>query len=124
MPLFNRSDAMSKNAATPAEKMIPYRENGEVKYIRAEEAHDFTSTGRAANPRKISGWASMPSGNGCMPNAPQLLPERYTDDSVVPVVVTNFIRAIKLEIPEYVLYTGPATIGNLLIRGALERGYL
>jgi hypothetical protein len=111
MPPFNRSGATSKNAATPAEKMIPYREKGEVKYIRAEEAHDFTSTGRAANPRKISGWASMPSGNGCMPNAPQLLPERYTDDSVVPVVVTNFIPAIKLEIPEYVLYIDPATIG-------------
>lgn len=114
MPLFSRSDATSKDA-TPAETLIPYRENGEVKYIRADEAHDFTSTGRAANPRKISGWANMPSGDGCVPNAPQLLPERYTDDSVVPVVVTNFVPALKPEIPEYVQCIDTETVGNLLI---------
>lgn len=85
----------------PTVEWIPYRENGEVKYMRADsdEAKAFTSTGGAAQTRKVSGWANMP-GDGFTPNAPQLLPERYTDDSIIPVVVTNIVPALKPEIQE------------------------
>jgi hypothetical protein len=98
MPLLGRSDPVD-NYDVQTERLIPYRENGEVKYMRADEAQDFSSTGGAAAPRKLSGWASLPSGFGTA-NAPNLLPERYTDESIVPVVVTDIVPTMKPEVKE------------------------
>jgi hypothetical protein len=90
MGLFNSS----KPAAEPKEQWIPYRENGEVKYMRAEEAQGTGPTGGATTHRKTSAWANM-GGEGITANAPQLLPERYTDDSVLPYILTDIIPAME-----------------------------
>jgi hypothetical protein len=79
--------------SAPKDKWIAYRENGEVKYMHpdSDEAQDFSATGGVAKGRKTSAWANMTSEVGYMAQPPQLLPQRYTDDSVVPVVVTNVV---------------------------------
>jgi hypothetical protein len=99
MGLFRKSNTFDDDADTlvPEVEWIPYRENGQVKYIRAddEEAENFTSTGGPAQARKYSAWANMTSGVGYMANAPQLLPERYTDDTLIPAIVTNIVPSMK-----------------------------
>lgn len=87
-------------AAEP--EWIPYRENGSVKYMRAdaEEAKDFTSTGATAKHKEPSSWASLLNEVGFVSPAPQLLQERYTDDSVIAAVVTNVVLTAEKPKPE------------------------
>ena len=98
MPLFGKHepynyDYTQTQKLIPREKWIPYRENGEVKYVLAEDAQDFTATGGPVTHRSYSGWANAPA--SYLANVPTLLPERFTDDSVVPVVVTHIVPASK-----------------------------
>jgi hypothetical protein len=101
MSLFHKSKPTKVDADSEVE-WIPYRENGEVKYIRADskEAQDFTSTGGIAKHNKPSAWANMISGEGYMANNPPLLQERYTDDSLMPVIVTNVVPSLKPKLEE------------------------
>lgn len=84
---------------------IPYRENDEVKYMRAgsAEAKDFGSTGGTAKDRKPSAWGNLVTSGttGAFGlQAPQLLQERYTDESVIPVIVTNVVPPEKPKLKE------------------------
>ena len=104
MGLFGKSNDLRGDEETlvPEVKWIPYREDGKVKYVRSDDAEalDFTATGRTADYKKPSGYANMPSQAGYfVANAPQLLPVRYTDDSLIPAIVTNVIPSIKPEVP-------------------------
>lgn len=96
MPFF-KSSTRSADAA-PEEKWIPYRENGEVKYMRADEAQDSNSTGGTLRHSKPSAMGNMPS--DFVGQAPQLLQEKYTDDSIIAVIVTNVVPAEKPEVVE------------------------
>lgn len=98
MGLF-KSNTTSADSA-PEEKWIPYRENGEVKYMRAEEAQDSGSTGGALRHTKPSAWGNMVANVGFVAQAPQLLQEKYTDDSVIAVIVTNVVPAEKAKVVE------------------------
>lgn len=69
--------------------------------MRAEDATNFTSSGGDAKDSKVSAWANLPAG-GFVGNSPNLLQERYTDESIIPVMVTNVIPAEKSAEP-YVL---------------------
>jgi len=90
----------TKPDAPPTEQWIPYRENGEVKYMRADEAEGTGPTGGPTTHKKASGWANHP-GDGFVANAPQLLPERYTDESIMPCVVTGIVPSDpKDEVPK------------------------
>ena len=104
MKLLSKSDTVNGDAETliPEVKWIPYRENGEVKYMRAddEEALNFTSTGGPAKINKPSAWANMVTGDGTVANVPQLLPERYTDDSLIPAIITNVVPSVKPKLDE------------------------
>ncbi|KFY27871.1 hypothetical protein V493_03252 [Pseudogymnoascus sp. VKM F-4281 (FW-2241)] len=93
MPFF-KSNTASADAA-PEEKWIPYRENGEVKYMRAEESLNSSSTGGPSQHTKPSAWGNMVAPVGFVAQAPQLLQEKYTDDSVIAVIVTNVVSAQK-----------------------------
>lgn len=94
MPFFKSSTA-NPAMAEPGEKWIPYRENGEVKYMRAEEAQNSSATGSASRHSKPSAWGNMVAPVGFVAQAPQLLQEKYTDDSVIAVIVTNVVPAEK-----------------------------
>lgn len=96
MPIFKSKTASADSA--PEEKWIPYRENGEVKYMRAEEAQDSTATGATLKHVKPSGWGNMPG--FVVAQAPQLLQEKYTDDSIIAVIVTNVVPAQKPKVVE------------------------
>jgi hypothetical protein len=50
----------------------------------------FTATGRPVPQFKGSALASL---GGHMYTAPQLLPKRYTDDSIIPAIITDVIPA-------------------------------
>ncbi|KAE9372074.1 hypothetical protein N431DRAFT_439190 [Stipitochalara longipes BDJ] len=50
----------------------------------------FTATGRPVPQYKGSALASL---GGHMYTAPQLLPKRYTDDSIIPAIITDVIPA-------------------------------
>jgi len=96
--------------------MIPYREDGVIKYAPAsapqiptedsdfvmpliydesgidEDGRDdpyehFTATGKPLEPRKVNNFFATGMGVG----APQYLQERYTDESIIPVIVTGVI---------------------------------
>lgn len=101
MAIFGKSNT-AKEGAAPEVEWIPYRENGEVKYMRADsdEARDFNAIGGPATHNKASGYANMTSGAGYRANAPQLLKERYTDDSLIPAVVTNIVPSMKPKVEE------------------------
>lgn len=101
-------------AKPPAETWFPYRENGVTKYLCSSAAAKdqtttaapcddgastmnlvssaldedgikrFTATGRPMPEFHVSGWANLCDGT---PAAPVLLPVRYTDESIIPVVV-------------------------------------
>ena len=53
----------------------------------------FTATGRPIPGFKVSGLQSM---GGDMHSQPQLLPKRYTDDSIIPAIVVDVIPSQKL----------------------------
>jgi hypothetical protein len=99
MKLFGKSKRAFGDAETlvPEVKWIPYRENGQVKYMRAEdpEIENSSATGGLMRTSKPSAYGDMTSGVGYMANAPQLLPERYTDDSLIPAIVTNIVPSMK-----------------------------
>jgi len=102
--------------------LIPYRENGQVKYAPAppemqnqssnydsdgeplipvsshteldeNDIQHFTATGRPLPSFKSSGLANL---GGGMYTAPQLLPTRYTDDSIIPAIVIDILPSAKL----------------------------
>ncbi|KFY92800.1 hypothetical protein V500_04027 [Pseudogymnoascus sp. VKM F-4518 (FW-2643)] len=98
MGLFKSSTTSAPSA--PEEKWIPYRENGEVKYMRAEEAQDSGSTGGTLRHSKPSAWGNMVAPVGFVAQAPQLLQEKYTDDSVIAVIVTNVVPSEKARVVE------------------------
>ncbi|OBT79963.1 hypothetical protein VF21_01547 [Pseudogymnoascus sp. 05NY08] len=98
MPFFKSSSPSAD--AVPEEKWIPYRENGEVKYMRAEEAQDSGSTGGVLRHSKPSAWGNMVAPVGFVAQAPQLLQEKYTDDSIIVVIVTNVVPAEKPKVVE------------------------
>lgn len=79
----------SKQQTALKEEWIPYRENGEVKYMRKEEAEGCNPAGGQFEHTKPSAWANLPS--TFLASTPQLLQERYTDDSIIPVVVSNVV---------------------------------
>jgi hypothetical protein len=101
MAIFGKTNTANADAV-PEVEWIPYRENGEVKYMHADsnEAKDFTATGRTAKHNKSSAYANRPSGVGYMANNPQFLRERYTDDSLVPAIVTNVVPCMKPKLEE------------------------
>jgi len=113
--------------ATPLPAMLPYRDvnNLEIKYAPApstlinqyqysdsdgeplissqpqpteldeDSIMRFTATGRPMPGFKASNLQSMA---GDMFSLPQLLPKRYTDDSIIPVIVVDVIPAKKAEV--------------------------
>jgi hypothetical protein len=99
MSLFRKAASIDTDTDTliPQVQWIPYRENGKVKYMRSddEELRNFSPTGRGANISKPSAYANMTTGSGFVANAPQFLPERYTDNSLIPAIVTNVILSTK-----------------------------
>lgn len=101
----------------PAPNMVPFRDvdNKSVAYgtnpngpiappdsesellVRPQELDEdsmnrFTATGRPAPKFKASGMASW---GGDMFSVPQLLPKRYTDDSIIPAIVTDVVPSQK-----------------------------
>ncbi|TVY22730.1 hypothetical protein LHYA1_G008461 [Lachnellula hyalina] len=50
---------------------------------------NFTATGR---PMPVFKHSALQSMGGDMFSLPQLLPRQYTDDSIIPAIVTNVIR--------------------------------
>jgi len=52
----------------------------------------FTATGRPAPKFKASALVSL---GGDMYSVPQLLPKRYTDDSIIPAIVTDVVPSEK-----------------------------
>ncbi|KFX98312.1 hypothetical protein O988_04414 [Pseudogymnoascus sp. VKM F-3808] len=99
MPFFISSTA-NPAIAEPGEKWIPYRENGEVKYMREVEAQDSSATGGPSRHSRPSAWGNMVAPVGFVAQAPQLLQEKYTDDSIIAVIVTNVVPAQKPMAPE------------------------
>jgi len=111
---------MTTQTAQPA--IFPYRENGIVKYATAPgiqiptPAYDsddeplldrsttfqtsldeydiqhFTATGRPIPSFKASGLQQL---GGHMYTVPQLLPTRYTDDSIIPAIVVGVLPSTK-----------------------------
>jgi len=104
-------------AAAPA--LLPYREDGIVKYVPAstatphvssydsdaeplisspsdldpEDLQRFTATGRPMPTFKQSPLANLD-----MYSVPQLLPVRYTDDSIIPAIIVDVIpKVINME---------------------------
>lgn len=82
----------------PANK--PYDSDGEP-LIASQASEDneealmsFTATGRPIPAFKASALQSM---SGDMYSLPQLLPKQYTDDSIIPAIVTNVIPEEKPE---------------------------
>ena len=59
-----------------------------------EAIQNFTATGRPMPTFKASGLSSL-SGN--MYSVPQLLPTRYTDESIIPAIVVDVIPCAKPE---------------------------
>jgi hypothetical protein len=54
---------------------------------------NFTATGHPAPQFKWQGLQSL--GGGDMYSLPQLLPKRYTDDSIIPAIVTDVVPSEK-----------------------------
>lgn len=54
-----------------------------------EAIQRFTATGRPMPQFKHNGLQNLGSGWGL--SVPQLLPRRYTDDSIIPAIVMNFV---------------------------------
>lgn len=79
----------SKQQTELKDEWIPYRENGEVKYMRKDDIEGCNPAGGEFVHTKPSGWGNLPS--TFLASAPQLLQERYTDDSIIPVIVTNVV---------------------------------
>lgn len=123
--------------------LLPYRDvnNGEVKYTPAPSAFAnqsqwsdsdgeplissqpppteldedsimrFTATGRPMPGFKASNLQSM---GGDMFSLPQLLPKRYTDDSIIPAIVVDVIPAKKAEaLEEATKKRRPSLLGKL-----------
>lgn len=61
--------------------------------LTEEETQNFTATGRPMPAFKQSALASL-GGGGAAFTMPQLLPKRYTDDSIIPAIVTGVIPSI------------------------------
>ncbi|TAQ89570.1 hypothetical protein B7494_g2127 [Chlorociboria aeruginascens] len=60
----------------------------ETQELTADEILHFTATGRPMPVFKMSGLANLA---GPYANAPQLLPVRYTDESVIPAIIVDVI---------------------------------
>ncbi|PVH84264.1 hypothetical protein DL98DRAFT_528679 [Cadophora sp. DSE1049] len=60
--------------------------------LSEHDKQHFTATGRPQPAFKPSGLANL---GGHMYTVPQLLPKRYTDDSIIPAIITDVIPAQK-----------------------------
>jgi len=60
--------------------------------LSEHDKQHFTATGRPQPTFKPSGLANL---GGHMYTVPQLLPKRYTDDSIIPAIITDVIPAQK-----------------------------
>jgi hypothetical protein len=61
--------------------------------ITQDDLMHFTATGRPAPKFKASALMSLGAGDSY--TMPQLLPKRYTDDSIIPAIVVNILRSPK-----------------------------
>ncbi|ELR10554.1 hypothetical protein VC83_00203 [Pseudogymnoascus destructans] len=68
--------------------------------MRAEESQDSGSTGGALRHSKLSAWGNMVAPVGFVAQEPQLLQEKYTDDSMIVVIVMNVVSAQKPKVVE------------------------
>jgi hypothetical protein len=90
--------ASAPSTLQPANR--PYDSDGEPLIVsQASEENEealmsFTATGRPIPAFKASALQSM---GGDMYSLPQLLPKQYTDDSIIPAIVTNVIPEEKPE---------------------------
>ncbi|KAG9240647.1 hypothetical protein BJ878DRAFT_483656 [Calycina marina] len=64
--------------------------------IDEESLQRFTATGRPMQPLKYRAMQTMA---GDMFSLPVLLPKRYTDDSIIPAIITNVIPSIDIAAP-------------------------
>ncbi|KAH7397938.1 hypothetical protein BKA64DRAFT_673160 [Cadophora sp. MPI-SDFR-AT-0126] len=78
------------NDDSDAEALIPPPE--QPSELSEHDKQHFTATGRPQPAFKPSGLANL---GGHMYTMPQLLPKRYTDDSIIPAIITDVIPAQK-----------------------------
>jgi hypothetical protein len=75
-------NAPTSDTASDAELLVPQQGLDE------DSMEHFTATGRRAPKFKASGLQNL-GGDGY--TLPQLLPKRYTDDSIIPAIVTDVV---------------------------------
>lgn len=78
--------APTSDTASDAELLVPQQGLDE------DSMEHFTATGRRAPKFKASGLQNL-GGDGY--TLPQLLPKRYTDDSIIPAIVTDVVPSEK-----------------------------
>ncbi|KAE8447501.1 hypothetical protein EG329_010631 [Mollisiaceae sp. DMI_Dod_QoI] len=81
------------------------------------DLNHFTATGRPAPTFKASGLASL---CGHMLTAPQLLPQRYTDDSIIPAIVVDVIPSPALHLEKEKRNKRRGSLLNKLKPGVLK----
>ncbi|KAE9374327.1 hypothetical protein N431DRAFT_543685 [Stipitochalara longipes BDJ] len=79
-------NAPTSDIGSDAELLVP------PQGLDEDAMQHFTATGRPAPRFKSSGLMSL-GGGGDTYTLPQLLPKRYTDDSIIPAIVTNVVRS-------------------------------
>jgi hypothetical protein len=77
---------LTSDTASDAETLVPQQG------VDEESMQRFTATGRPAPRFKSSGLQSL---GGDTYSLPQLLPRRYTDDSIIPAIVTDVVPSEK-----------------------------
>ena len=65
--------------------------------IDSEATQRFTATGQ---PIPVASFSALDSWGGDMFSVPKLLPKQYTDESIIPAIVTNVIPKPKVQSPE------------------------
>lgn len=78
--------APTSDTASDAELLVP------PQGLDEDSMQRFTATGRPAPRFKASGLQSLGGDNYSIP---QLLPKRYTDDSIIPAIVTDVVPSEK-----------------------------
>ncbi|KAK2629432.1 hypothetical protein QTJ16_000252 [Diplocarpon rosae] len=85
-----------KTAANPydsdAEPLVSQPSAEQASELSEYDRQHFTATGHPAPAFKASGLANL---GGHMYTMPQLLPKRYTDDSIIPAIITDVIPSPK-----------------------------
>ncbi|CAL3966303.1 unnamed protein product [Diplocarpon coronariae] len=75
-----------------AEPLVPRPSAEQPTELSEYDRQHFTATGRPAPAFKASGLANL---GGHMYTMPQLLPKRYTDDSIIPAIITDVIPSAR-----------------------------